>query len=235
MPQDFGGDIISLVWQSGPMAKFVLLVLLIFSVVSWAIMIEKHFLIRKARQQSREFLAVFRKSSKFSEVKAICDDLQASPLVGLFLAGFNELNFQLRASLKQQGAGADDSQARATIHNIEGISRALLRSTAVEINKLERTLNFLATTGAITPFIGLFGTVWGIMSSFRMIGITGSANLAAVAPGISEALIATAAGLAAAVPAVIGYNYFVNKIRVVDSEMEDFALEFLSISERNFT
>jgi biopolymer transport protein TolQ len=235
MPQDFSGDIISLVLQSGPMAKFVLFILLVFSVASWAIMVEKHFLIRKARRQSREFLTVFRKSSKFSEVKAICDDLHHSPLVGLFLAGFNELNFQLRASLKHQGATADDPQSRATIHNIEGISRALLRATAVEINKLERTLNFLATTGAITPFIGLFGTVWGIMSSFHMIGVTGSASLAAVAPGISEALIATAAGLAAAVPAVIGYNYFINKIRVVDSEMEDFALEFLSISERNFT
>ncbi len=235
MPQDFSGDIISLILQSGPMAKFVLLILLVFSVVSWAIMVEKHFLIRKARRESREFLTVFRKSSKFSEVKAICDDLKHSPLVGLFLAGFNELNFQLRASLKHQGGGSEDPQGRATIHNIEGISRALLRATAVEINKLERTLNFLATTGAITPFIGLFGTVWGIMSSFHMIGLTGSANLAAVAPGISEALIATAAGLAAAVPAVIGYNYFINKIRVVDSEMEDFALEFLSISERNFT
>jgi len=235
MPQEFGGDIISLVLQSGPMAKVVLLILLIFSVASWAIMIEKHFLIRKARRESREFLAVFRTSSKFSEVKAICDDLHHSPLVGLFLAGFNELNFQLRASLKHQGAGPDDAHGRATIHNIEGINRSLLRATAVEINKLERTLNFLATTGAITPFIGLFGTVWGIMSSFHMIGITGSPNLASVAPGISEALIATAAGLAAAVPAVIGFNYFVNMIRIVDSEMEDFALEFLSISERNFT
>jgi len=231
MPQEASMDVISLVMQSGPMAKAVLFILLVFSVVSWGIMIEKHFLIRKARRQSQEFLTVFRQSSKFSEVKAICDDLNQSPLVGLFLAGFNELNFQLRASLKQQDGG----QGRATITNIEGISRSLLRATAVEINKLERTLNFLATTGAITPFIGLFGTVWGIMSSFRMIGLTGSASLAAVAPGISEALVATAAGLAAAVPAVIGYNYFVNKIRVVDSEMEDFALEFLSISERNFT
>jgi len=235
MPNEFSGDILGMVWSSGPMHKAVLLILLVFSVVSWAIMIEKHFLIRRARRQSKEFLGVFRTSSKFSEVKAICDDLSASPLVGLFLAGFNELNFQLRASLKHQGAMPDQGEGRATIHNIEGINRALLRATAVEINKLERTLNFLATTGAITPFIGLFGTVWGIMSSFHMIGVTGSPNLASVAPGISEALVATAAGLAAAVPAVIGFNYFVNKIRVVDSEMEDFALEFLSISERNFT
>jgi biopolymer transport protein TolQ len=162
MPHDFSGDILGMIWSSGPMHKAVLLVLLVFSVVSWAIMIEKHFLIRKARRQSKEFLTVFRTSSKFSEVKAICDDLSSSPLVGLFLAGFNELNFQLRASLKHQGGG-DQAQGRATIHNIEGINRALLRATAVEINKLERTLNFLATTGAITPFIGLFGTVWGIM------------------------------------------------------------------------
>ena len=234
MPQEFSGDIVGLVLHAGPVSKVVLGILLFFSMASWAIMLEKHFLIRKARRQSGEFLAVFRQSNKFSEVKAICDNLRHSPLVGLFLAGFNELNFQLRSSMKKQTT-QNDTPPRATISNIEGINRSLLRATAVEINKLERTLNFLATTGSITPFIGLFGTVWGIIDSYLQIGISGTANLASVAPGISEALVATAAGLAAAVPAVIGYNFFLNKIRVVDSEMEDFALEFLSIAERNFT
>ena len=178
---------------------------------------------------------MFRKSSKFSEVAAVCRTLADSPLVGIFQSGYAELNSQLRTGAPADSAKPASSAGRPTLKSLDAVDRALLRATTVEMTKLERRVPFLATTASITPFIGLFGTVWGIMSSFQGIGAAGSSSLGVVAPGIAEALIATAVGLFAAIPAVYFYNHFTQQVKHFAAEMDDFSLEFLNISERNFT
>jgi biopolymer transport protein TolQ len=178
---------------------------------------------------------VFRKSSKFSEVQAVCRTLADSPLVGLFQSGYTELNSQLRVGGNPEPVKPLPAAGRPTLKSLDSVDRALLRATTVELTKLERRVPFLASTASITPFIGLFGTVWGIMASFQSIGAQGSSSLAVVAPGIAEALITTAAGLFAAIPAVYFYNHFTNQVKHFAAEMDDFSLEFLNISERNFT
>lgn len=215
-----------LVLESGPVGISVLLILLAFSLVSWAIIFSKWTTLRRAESHSQAFLEIFRRSKKFSEVHAVCHQLRTSPLVGLFLSGYNELNYQLKS---KEG----DREARVT--NLESVARCLVRASHSEVMRLERRLPFLATTGSATPFIGLFGTVWGIMNAFHRIGAIQSANIAVVAPGVSEALIATAAGLAAAIPAVIFYNFFLNWVKRLSTQMDDFALEYINIIERNFT
>ncbi len=206
------------------------------SVGSWAIILYKLWVFRRSEQQSNSFLEVFRRSSKFSEVQAVCRSLTESPLVGLFQSGYAELTAQLRQSSPDDlAANPRAGAARPTIKSLAAVDRALMRASVVEVNKLESRITFLATTASIAPFVGLFGTVIGIMMSFQMIGETGSTNLAAVGPGIAEALIATAFGLVAAVPAVVGYNHFSNRVRLFASQMDDFAMEFLNIAERNFT
>lgn len=206
------------------------------SVGSWAIILYKLWVFRRSEQQSNSFLDVFRRSSKFSEVSAVCRSLTESPLVGLFQSGYAELTAQLRqASPEDLAANPRVGAARPTLKSLAAVDRALMRASVVEVNKLESRITFLATTASIAPFVGLFGTVVGIMMSFQMIGETGSTNLASVGPGIAEALIATAFGLVAAVPAVVGYNYFSNRVRLSASQMDDFAMEFLNIAERNFT
>ena len=227
-------DIVRLLADATPLAKFVLLILLLFSAVSWGIILYKIWTYRRAERQSAAFLGVFRKSSKFSEVQAVCPSLPASPLVGLFQSGYAELNAQLRAG-SSDGPKPAVPAARPTLKSLDAVDRALLRATTVELTKLERRVPFLATTASITPFIGLFGTVWGIMMSFQSIGAAGSSSLGVVAPGIADALIATAAGLFAAIPAVYFYNDFTNRVKHFAAEMDDFSLEFLNISERNFT
>jgi biopolymer transport protein TolQ len=236
-PIEFHQNVISMVVNSGPMAMGVLIILFIFSIISWAIMAEKYRQIKRAQRQNRKFLQVFRSSSKFSSVSSASSRLKHSPLVGLFQAALNELNHQIRASYdKLQKAGNPIAEPpKARLQNINSINRALLRASSFEVNKLERSLNFLATAAAVSPFLGLFGTIWGIMKSFWGIGLLGSANLSVVAPGISEALITTAVGLIVAIPAVIGYNFLLNKIKILSSEMDDFSLEFLTVSERNFS
>jgi len=208
----------------------VLLILLVFSLVSWAIILSKWTVLRRAESHTDAFLEIFRRSKKFSEVHAVCHQLRTSPLVGVFLSGYNELNYQLKARGSGEGGESD-----ARIQNLESVARSLVRASNTEILKLESRLPFLATTGSATPFIGLFGTVWGIMNAFQRIGVTQAANISVVAPGVSEALIATAAGLAAAIPAVIFYNYFVNWVKRLSTQMDDFSLEYLNIIERNFT
>lgn len=222
---------LGLIANSGPVAKLVIAVLMVFSAVSIGIIIYKGIVLRRAYAQSRTFLDVFRKSSKFSEVNSVCVQLRASPLVGVFQAGYLEINQQVRG---QQNPGGNP-QARTTVKSLESLSRALVRAATVEVTRLERRVTFLATTASVTPFIGLFGTVWGIMDAFAEIGRMGSANLAVVAPGISEALITTAAGLFAAIPAAVFYNFYNSRIRVLAGMVDDFALEFLSLVERNFT
>jgi biopolymer transport protein TolQ len=228
-------DVVSLIARSSPLAKAVLAILVLFSVISWSIVFVKWLELRRARRQTATFLDVFRRSSKFSEVQAVCRTLQASPLVGLFQAGYAEINAQLRG----QPAGGEGrpagTPARPTLRSLEAVDRALLRAAGAEVTRLERRIGFLATTASITPFIGLFGTVWGIMAAFQSIGATGSTNLGVVAPGIAEALVATAMGLFAAIPAVYFYNHFTHEVKVLATEMDDFSLEFLNICERNFT
>jgi len=232
-----GGNLLGLILRSSPIAKFVLLVLVLFSVASWAIILYKLWTFRRAERQSVTFLDVFRKSSKFSEVHAVCKTLGDSPLVGIFQSGYAELNTQLRQAPASGGQAVPAASAapRPTLRSLAALDRALLRATTLEVNKLEERVPFLATTAAITPFIGLFGTVWGIISAFEGLGQTGSTSLAVVAPGISEALIATAAGLFAAIPAVYFYNLLAHRVKLFATQMDDFSLEFLNIAERNFT
>ena len=226
-----GQDLTAFIPQ-GPVPKLVLLILILFSVASWGIILYKLWALNRAERQSSAFLDVFRRSSKFSEVHAVCKNLAESPLVGIFQAGYAELNTQLRQT---PGASPGGQAARPTLRSLPALDRALLRAAGVEVNKLESRVAFLATTASITPYIGLFGTVWGIMAAFQGIGQTGSTNLAVVAPGIADALIATAAGLFAAIPAVYFYNHLASRVKVLASEMDDFSMEFLNISERNFS
>ncbi len=233
--QSGGGSepsIFDLFWSSGPIAKLIFLILGGMSVISWSIMLSKFFQLRKIAAQTRDFMEVFRASERFSEVSAAAARLSASPLVGLFQAGYAELDTQIKAAGGTGGRGQDGGYQ---IRSLESLRRSLRRAISVEQTVLSRGTPFLATTAAASPFIGLFGTVWGIMIAFRDIGVSGSTSLAIVAPGIAEALINTAAGLAAAIPALIGFNYYVNRIRQMRVEMEDFLLEFINLAERNFT
>jgi biopolymer transport protein TolQ len=230
-----GIDFVRLIADATWLSKSVLLILLLFSAVSWAIILFKVWQYRRAERHTSTFLQVFRKSTKFSEVQAVCSSLPESPLVGMFQSGYAELNAQLRQPAAAEAGRPTAVAARPTLKSLDAVDRALLRATTVELTKLERRVPFLATTASITPFIGLFGTVWGIMAAFQNIGTQGSTSLNVVAPGIAEALIATAAGLFAAIPAVYFYNHFTNRVKEFAGEMDDFALEFLNISERNFT
>src|SRR5262249_2238784 len=213
-----------------------------YSCGSWGLVRERWLGVRRARGQAASFLDVFRRSGKFSEVQAVCASLNDSPLVGLFQAGYAELTAQLRQTAPAGEAHAaatsnpHGSAGRPTLKSLAGVDRALVRASVVEINKLERHIPYLATTASVTPFIGLFGTVVGIMMAFQGIAQQGgSTNLAVVSRPIAEALIATAFGLVAAIPAVIYYNRLTNSVKLLASEMDDFAMEFLNIAERNFT
>jgi len=217
--------------RSGPMAVFVLGLLVFSSVVSWAVFIWKILMYRRARRQSRTFLQTFRASKRFSEVSAASSRVASSPLVGVFQAGYAEIDGQIR-SLADPSGGLT---TRYEIRSLAGVERTLHRAVASELHQLARGSSFLATTAAAAPFIGLFGTVWGIMRAFEDIGRTGSTSLVAVAPGIAEALINTAAGLAAAIPALVGYNWLGGELKRARAQLEDFALEFLNLAERNFT
>ena len=233
-----GGDIIGLISRSSYLSRGVLVILTLFSVASWGIILYKLTTFSRIQRQTKAFLEVIRRSSKFSEVQAICHSLNASPLVGMFQAGYAELNAQLRQSGTQAaavGGNPTPVPGRPILKSVTAVDRALLRASTVEVNKLENRVPFLATTASISPFIGLFGTVWGIMSAFQGIASVGSTNLGVVAPGIAEALIATAAGLFAAIPAVYFYNLLTQRVKIFSAEMDDFALEFLNIVERNFT
>jgi biopolymer transport protein TolQ len=227
-----GGGLIDLIKDSSLISQIVLAILVIFSVVSWGIILYKLWTFNRVQAQSVRFLEIFRRSTKFSEVQAVCQSLGESPLVGIFLAGYAELNLQLRQAPANP---ATTPAARPVLKSLVSVDRALMRASNVETNKLEKHITFLATTAAVTPFIGLFGTVLGIVSAFQRIGLLGSTGLDVVAPGIADALIATAAGLAAAIPAVYFYNLLTQRVKGLASDMDDFSLEFLNIVERNFT
>ncbi len=215
---------------TGLVVKLVLLVLLYFSVVSWAIIFFKFLQVHRANRESVRFLEFFWKTKRFDSINDQLDRFVHSPLSVLFSEGFTELK-----KLMEKGPQKEDPDVVSTeIGGIDNIARALRRATNSEITRLEKYLTFLATTGSTAPFIGLFGTVWGIMTAFKGIGETGTASLAVVAPGIAEALIATAIGLVAAIPAVMGYNHFQHKIRVLVGEMDSFSTEYLNIVQRTF-
>jgi biopolymer transport protein TolQ len=226
-------SILSYFRDTGPLAKGVLAILLVFSFLSWVIIIGKFIRIKQVGRQSRKFLDFFRKSRRFSEVNTVATTLTESPLTTLFRAGYAELDAQIKAARSDESA--PQTTGKLVIKNIAGIERALERGITIEMARLTKYMTFLATTAAATPFIGLFGTVWGIMTAFRAIGTTGSTSIVAVAPGIAEALINTAGGLAAAIPALIAYNYFMGRLRLLRGAMEDFSLEFVNLAERNFT
>lgn len=229
--------IIAAIAEATPVAKAVLLSLVMLSIVSWGIFLYKWWVFRRAARQSVQFLDIFRRSNRFSEVQAVCPSLAASPLVGLFQSGYAELTSQLRQSSPEAANGPNPRPAssRPTLKSLPAVDRALMRASVMEINKLEHWVAWLATTASISPYIGLFGTVGGIIIAFQKISQTGSTSLQAVGPGISEALVATAAGLAAAIPAVLFYNHLTQRTKIFASEMDDFSMEFLSIAERNFS
>jgi len=220
---------VALFTGAGIIVKIVLLILTFFSVVSWAIILFKFFQIQRANSESERFMDFFWKSKRFDAIASQVDRFINSPLTVLFNEGYGEL----KKVVEGEGGRSDSSVLSTDLGGIENVSRALRRATNSEITRLEKYTTFLATTGSTSPFIGLFGTVWGIMTAFEGIGRTGSASLAVVAPGIAEALIATAIGLVAAIPAVMAYNHFQHKIRVLIKGMDSFSTEFLNIVQRN--
>nr|WP_281174832.1 protein TolQ [Pelobacter seleniigenes] len=220
---------LELVFNAGPVVKLVLLILVYFSLVSWAIIFYKVSIIQRAIKDSDRFLDFFWTKKRFDLVGQGIKEFSNSPIANLFREGYHEM-LQMKKKGSEQGESQADFSLRMDM--TEMVGRALRRATTQETHRLEKYLTFLATTGSTAPFIGLFGTVWGIMDAFHGIGQTGSASLAVVAPGISEALIATAIGLAAAIPAVMGYNHFLNKVNVLIGEMDNFSQEFLNIVER---
>jgi biopolymer transport protein TolQ len=223
-------EIVKFFLQTGWVAKIVLVTLIIFSLASWSVILGKWRELDAARKASEKFLKAFRKASRLNEAAETAARHRAAPVAGMFQAGYTELEAQIRTARR-------DAEPDAQLHvkSLEGISRALQRAMGAEIERLQRALPMLATTASVTPFIGLFGTVWGIMNTFHAIGVTGSTSIVTVAPGIAEALVNTAAGLLAAIPAVIAYNHLLAKVRIMRQRMEDFELEFLNLVERNFT
>jgi len=215
-------NIFKIIAEADVVVQFILLLLVFFSVFSWAIIFYKAKTIKAAFKQSDRFLEVFRRSKSLTDVNDAAKKLRGSPLAVIFVAGNKELAYQSKSTGENGWTG----------EKTDSLNRALLKASNSEVARLEKMMFFLATTGSVSPFIGLFGTVWGIMISFERIGVLRSASLQTVAPGIAEALVATAVGLFAAVPAVIAYNYFLGRIKDVIADMEDFSLEFLSIAER---
>jgi biopolymer transport protein TolQ len=213
-----GGEIVDMISNSGPVAKLVLLSLVVFSLISWAIILSKWSLLRRARTQSGRFVRAFRKAQRLQDIAAVADQFKPSPLVGVFEGGYDEYRRQA---------------ASATGFRLVSIQRGMQIGASEGITRLERNVPWLAITAAVTPFVGLFGTVWGIIDAFHGLGTAGAATLRAVAPGISEALITTAAGLAAAIPAVIAYNLIGASIREFAARSDDFALEVLNAVEHS--
>lgn len=223
-------SIFQMILDAGPMVKFVMLLLLIFSLVSWTIIIMKHLSYKNARAESVFFLDTFWKSKNLPDAYKVAREIPDSPEAAIFVIGFNEL--QKLGRSRASKAGAEDT-LEMKLAGMDNLKRALRKAENTQLARLGRYLSFLATTGSATPFIGLFGTVWGIMTSFQDIGMRGSASLAVVAPGISEALVATAAGLAVAIPSVIFYNYYSNKLAELENDMQSFSADFLNLVERD--
>ena len=213
-------NIWEMVQHNGPLGMVVLAILVCFSIFSWTVIFSKWQALRGARRANSRFLRAFRKSSGLESVMVASEQFRPSPLVAVFDFGYEEIERQVKA--------------KGTVKNLVALERTLQLGVSEELAKLERNMNWLATTASVTPFIGLFGTVLGIIRAFQDLGTQGSTSLRTVAPGVSEALIATAVGLAAAIPAAIFYNHFGHGIRELGARMDDFALEFLNFTERSF-
>ncbi len=226
LAQGQGLNLWDVVLRGGMVAKVVLLILLFFSLLSWFVILQKAFLYHRSRSVSDRFRSAFRKSTDWRELRQQVGSFTLSPFVGLFTAGYTEVTYQLRGGVPGQ---------KAQIRSMEAVERSLQRSSVVEMGRLERYLGILATIAAVSPFVGLFGTVWGIIDAFQNIGHTGNASLATVAIPIAEALVATAFGLVAAIPALMAYNFFQGQLKQWQTELDDFSLEFIGLSERNFT
>jgi biopolymer transport protein TolQ len=223
-------DIVQLLLHASEVVKGVLVLLMLMSLISWYVIGTKSLYLSRAMGRSNRFLDAFWKTSRLDDVWKLSEDMGPSPISEVFRAGYVELA-KLRRRRNEQGA---EAAAETHVGDIESIERSLSRARTTAITEMESKVPFLATTASAAPFIGLFGTVWGIMNSFRNIGAKGAANLATVAPGIAEALVATAIGLVAAIPAVMAYNYLSRRIRVISAEMETFANDFLNIIRRRF-
>jgi biopolymer transport protein TolQ len=224
--------IVSMVTGSGLVVQAVLYILILFSVFSWGVIIYKARQVRTARRQSARFVELFWDTKNLTSIHTASQELKESPVAQVFRAGYQELVRFTRA--KRQAEAAEDGADSTELSGLASVERAMKRAKNQELTRLEKALTFLATTASATPFIGLFGTVWGIMNAFLGLSATQSSSIQAVAPGIAEALIATATGLVAAIPAVVAYNHFSRQIRVLAAEMENFSAEFLNIAERHF-
>ncbi len=222
-------SVLDMISGSGPIVQAVLYILILTSIASWGVILYKARQIRSARRGSNRFVKHFWETRNLTEMAKVCDDTPRNPVGGVFKAGYQEL-VRLR-SAKRSGSG----EALTTdIGGVANVERAMRRAASLERTELERMLTFLATVASVTPFVGLFGTVWGIMNSFLGLSQSGASTIQAVAPGISEALVATAMGLAAAIPALVAFNHFARQARVMSIEMDNFASEFLNIAERHF-
>jgi biopolymer transport protein TolQ len=221
-------DLLHLFWGSGWVVRLVLFTLIGFSVGCWGIALAKGREMRQAASQSAKFIDIFWDAKNLATIHAASVDLKASPVAQVFRAGYQELQ---RLTKMKRGADEDEE---IEFGGVENVQRAMQRARIQEVTRLERGLTFLATTSSTAPFIGLFGTVWGIMTAFMGLSAATSSSIQAVAPGIAEALIATAVGLAAAIPAVVMYNRFARQLRVLMADVDTFASEFLNIAERHF-
>lgn len=224
-------DVLELILGATLIVKLVLAILVFFSIVSWGIIFFKMRQLGAAKSQSEQFISIFWDSKNLGTIHKASVELRESPVAQVFRSGYEELLHVMGG--KKEG-NASDGPLTTELGGIDNVSRAMKRALTVEITKLERALTFLATTSSSTPFIGLFGTVWGIMNAFRGLSVTHSSSIQAVAPGIAEALVATAFGLAAAIPALVAYNHFGHKVRLLAAEMESFSHEFLNIAGRHF-
>ena len=224
-------DIVSLIVHASSVAKGTLALLALMSIVSWFVIGTKWLYLARAYKRSVNFVELFWRTQRLDDVWKSTENDPPSPVSEVFRAGFVEL---AKLRKRRTEAGGDTAAPETHIGDIESIERALSRARTMAVTEMENKVPFLATTASSAPFIGLFGTVWGIMNSFRNIGAKGAANLATVAPGIAEALVATAIGLVAAIPAVMGYNYLSRRIRVISAEMETFTNDFLNIIRRRF-
>src|SRR5436309_11449815 len=222
--------VLDMMWGSGPMVRLVLFILIVFSVGCWGIALAKSIEMRRARRQSERFIDIFWDAKNLSTIQTASSDLKESPVAQVFRSGYQELQ-RLTKGKRGNPGGEEDT---IELGGIENVQRAMHRARTQDVTRLKRGLTFLATTSTAAPVIGLFGTVTGILTAFRGLSTTTSSSIQAVAPGIAEALIATAVGLAAAIPAVVMYNRFARQVRVLSAEMDTFASEFLNIAERHF-
>ncbi len=227
-----GGEppsLLEMILEAEPIVQAVLYLLIGMSIACWAIIVNKARVVRRAARLSEAFLELFWRLRRPDQVYEQMAGFEHAPLAQVFKAGYVEL------SRLASAAGADAARGGAMdLGGTENIARAMRRATSVQITALERMIPFLATTGATAPFIGLFGTVWGILRAFQRIGASGQASIQVVGPDIAHALVATAIGLLAAIPAVMAYNFFSSKIRVISTELDNFSADFMNIVKRHY-